>query len=192
MPVSPLLARKMSTARDGVMVSALTAEMIVETAIVTANWRKNCPVIPLMKQHGTKTELSARVIARIGPVISSIALIVAVRGVQAGGDQPLGVLEHDDGVINHDADGEHQAEEGEVVQAEAHGGHGGEGADERDGNVDHGEDHRPPVLEEDQDDETDQEDGVAEGLEDLADRLADERRGVVGDVVSRPRRGSAS
>ena len=61
------------------MVRALTAEMIVETAIVTANWRKNWPVIPPMKQHGTNTEQSASVMAMIGPVISSIALIVAVR-----------------------------------------------------------------------------------------------------------------
>ena len=70
---------KMITARDGVIVSALTAEMIVDTAIVTANCWKNCPVIPLRKQQGTNTELRANVIAMIGPVISSIALIVAVR-----------------------------------------------------------------------------------------------------------------
>ena len=61
------------------MVRALTAEMIVETAIVTANWRKNWPVIPPRKQHGTNTEESTSVMARIGPVISSMALIVAVR-----------------------------------------------------------------------------------------------------------------
>ena len=53
--------------------------MIVETAIVTANWRKNWPVIPPRKQHGMNTELSTSVIARTGPVISSMALIVAVR-----------------------------------------------------------------------------------------------------------------
>ena len=31
----------------GLSVSELNAEMIVETAIVTANCRKNCPVMPL-------------------------------------------------------------------------------------------------------------------------------------------------
>ena len=40
-PCSPSSVLKISTARDGVMVRALTAEMIVETAMVTANWRKN-------------------------------------------------------------------------------------------------------------------------------------------------------
>ena len=78
-PWLPSSVLKIITARDGVIVSALIAEMIVETAIVTANWRKNWPVIPPRKQQGMNTELSTRVIARIGPVISSIALIVAVR-----------------------------------------------------------------------------------------------------------------
>ena len=101
------------------MVRALMAEMIVETAIVTANWRKNWPVMPPRKQHGMNTELSTSVMARIGPVISSIALIVAVRESQPGGDQPLDVLQHDDGVVDHDADGQHQAEQRQVVEAES-------------------------------------------------------------------------
>ena len=61
------------------MVRALTAEMIVETEIVTANWRKNCPLTPPRKQQGMNTELSTKVMARTGPVISSMALRVAVR-----------------------------------------------------------------------------------------------------------------
>ena len=61
------------------MVSALIAEMIVDTAIVTANCRKNCPEMPPMKQQGMNTELRTSVMATIGPVISSIAWIVAVR-----------------------------------------------------------------------------------------------------------------
>ncbi len=78
-PWAPSSVLKIITARDGVIVKALIAEMIVETAIVTANCRKNSPVIPPRKQHGMNTELSTSVIASTGPVISSIALIVAVR-----------------------------------------------------------------------------------------------------------------
>ena len=111
---------KISTARDGVMVRALMAEMIVETAIVTANWRKNWPLTPPRKQHGMNTELSTSVMASTGPVISSMALMVAVRSVQAGGDQPLDVFQHHDGVVHDDADGQHQAEQRQVVQREAH------------------------------------------------------------------------
>ncbi len=69
----------MTTARDGVIVRALMAEMQVETAMVTANWRKNWPVMPPRKQTGTNTAQSTRVIARMGPVISSIARMVAAR-----------------------------------------------------------------------------------------------------------------
>jgi hypothetical protein len=70
---------KISTARDGVMVRALIAEITVEAAIVTANCRKNCPLTPPRKQHGTNTALSTSVMAMTGPVISSIALSVAAR-----------------------------------------------------------------------------------------------------------------
>src|SRR5580698_5723951 len=51
----------------GLSVSELKAEMMVETAIVTANCRKNWPVIPEMKAHGTKTALSTRPTAITGP-----------------------------------------------------------------------------------------------------------------------------
>ena len=61
------------------MVMALTAEMIIDAEIVTANCWKKRPVMPGMKAHGTNTAHSTSVIARIGPVISSIALIVADR-----------------------------------------------------------------------------------------------------------------
>ena len=66
-------------ARAGLRVRELKAENTVETEIVTANWRKNWPVMPGRKQTGTKTAHSTSVMARIGPVISSIALMVAVR-----------------------------------------------------------------------------------------------------------------
>ncbi len=56
------------------------AENTVETAIVTANWRKNCPVIPPMNAHGTNTAQSTRATAITGPVTSSIARRAASRG----------------------------------------------------------------------------------------------------------------
>ena len=42
-------------ARAGLRVSELNAEMIVEIAIVRANWRKNWPTIPVMNAQGTNT-----------------------------------------------------------------------------------------------------------------------------------------
>ena len=52
------------------------------------------------------------------------------------------------------------------------------------------DDRRPPVLQEHQHDDGDQDDRVAQRLEHLVDRLVDERRGVVDDGVVDARRGS--
>ena len=58
----------------------LKAEMIVDTAIVSANCRKKWPVMPLMNAHGTNTADSTRPTAITGPDTCSIARIVASRG----------------------------------------------------------------------------------------------------------------
>src|SRR6516162_9056789 len=54
-------------ASAGLSVSELNAEITVETAMVTANWRKNCPVMPLMNAHGTNTADSTSATAITGP-----------------------------------------------------------------------------------------------------------------------------
>src|SRR5579864_8020922 len=50
----------------GLSVSELKAEIIVLTAIVSANCRKNWPVIPEINAHGTNTALSTRPTAITG------------------------------------------------------------------------------------------------------------------------------
>ena len=64
----------------------------------------------------------------------------------------LDVLEHDDGVVDHDADGQHQPEQRQVVEREPQQAHDGEGADQGDADVDHRQEERLPVLQEQQDD----------------------------------------
>jgi hypothetical protein len=64
----------------GLRVSELKALMMVETAMVRANCRKNEPVMPLMKAQGTKTALRTSPTAMTGPETPSMALIVAARG----------------------------------------------------------------------------------------------------------------
>ena len=54
--------------------------MIVEEAIVRANWRKNCPVMPLMNAQGMNTALRTRPTAITGAESWLIALMVASRG----------------------------------------------------------------------------------------------------------------
>ena len=99
------------------------------------------------------TELSTSVIARIGPVISFIALMVASRTGRPLSSQRLDVLQHDDGVVHDDADGQHQPEQGQVIQAEPQQAHDGERPDQETPDVDHGQEQGFPVLQEQQDDE---------------------------------------
>ena len=68
----------------GLRLSALIAEISIETDTATANWRNSSPLIPGMNATGTKTDSSTRVIAMIGAVISDIALLVACLGVRCG------------------------------------------------------------------------------------------------------------
>ena len=103
----------------------------------------------------------------------------------------LDVLDHHDRVVDHDADRQHQAEQRDVVQAEAEGGHDRERADDGHRHGDQRDERRPPVLQEDQHDDADQHDRLQQRPHHVVDRLADEGRGVVGDVVVDARRGSA-
>ena len=84
--------------------------------MVTANWRKNCPEMPDRKADGTNTahkrqrdgdQRAAHFVHRsMGRLLRR----------HAGGDVALDVLDHDDRVIDDDADRQHQAEQRQVVQ----------------------------------------------------------------------------
>ena len=109
-----------------------------------------------------------------------------VRGVAGGGpgaQQTLHILHHHDGVIDHDADGQHQTEQGEVVQGKAEGRHDRAGADQGDRDGENRDDRRPPALQEHQDDEDHEADGDDQRLLHLVDGGADIFGGVVDDLV---------
>ena len=59
---SPAAVKQRRRARAGLSVSELNAEMTVETAIVRANCRKNCPVMPAMnaRRHEHRARAPAR------------------------------------------------------------------------------------------------------------------------------------
>ena len=59
---------------------------------------------------------------------------------------PEDVLEHDDGVVDHDAGGEREPEHGQVVEGEAGHPHGGEGRDDGARDRDGGHERRPELL----------------------------------------------
>ncbi len=87
-----------------------------------------------MKAIGTKTDSSTSVMAMIGAVICAIAFLVASAGGEVGFllHHALDVLDHDDGVVDHDADGQHHGQQrdgvGRIADAQQH----GEGADQAD------------------------------------------------------------
>ena len=99
---------------------------------------------------------------------------------------PPDVLDHDDGVVDHDGDGEHQAEQRDQVDGQAERGHQREGADQRDRDGDGRDQRAAPVLQEDEDGEEDQDAGFDQGLDDAVDGVVDEDRGVEQDRVVEP------
>ena len=79
------------------------------------------PVEPPKKTIGRNTADSTSAMATSAIWICSIDAIVASRGVSSGilVHQALDVLDDDDRVVDEQADGEHQAEQGQRVDREA-------------------------------------------------------------------------
>ena len=111
--------RSSSAQSAGESVSALIAEIITEIAIVSANCWYMRPVMPGTKATGMNTAESTSAIAMTGPDTSCIALMVASRGEQPVLDVVLDRLDHDDRVVDHEADREHEPEQRERVDREA-------------------------------------------------------------------------
>ncbi len=114
-----------------------------------------------------------------------------VRGLARGhplAQIALDVLDDHDGIVDHDADRKHQAEQREVVQREAEARHHEERADQRDRDGDDGDDRGAPGLQEQDDDDHHQHDRLEQRPDHLVDRLLDEPRRVVGDAIAQPRR----
>ena len=79
--LTPLAGPQSMAASAGLRVSELIVESTVDAAIVSANWRKNWPVIPEMNAQGMNTAESTRPTAITGAETSLIAWIVAALGV---------------------------------------------------------------------------------------------------------------
>jgi len=86
-------------------------------------------VTPVRKAIGTNTEHSTSAIATIGPETSFIAWCAASSDVRPFLDIALDVLDHDNRVVNDDADRQHEAEQGQCIDREAEHIQHGEGAD---------------------------------------------------------------
>ena len=98
-------------------------------------------------------------------------------------DVPLHVFEHDDGVVDHDADGKHKAEHGQGIDGEPKGIHARERPHDGHGHGEAGDQRGAPVLEEQEHHEEHQHHRLEQRLHHLLDGNLHEGRGIVGDAV---------
>src|SRR5207249_5529085 len=90
---------------------------------------------------------------------------------------------YDDGVINHDANRQDDAEKREIVDREPESFHRRERADQRNGDRNEGDDRGAPGLEKDQDNQNDQRDCLKERFLHYMDRFADRDWRIVNNRV---------
>ncbi len=123
--------------------------------------------MPGMKAVGTKTAERTSAMPMTGPETSSIALIRRIARRHAFLDVMLDGLHHDDGVIDHEADREHEAEKRERVDGEAEERKEREGADERNRHGAERDERRAPALQEKEDDQDHEHERLDERVHDL-------------------------
>ena len=93
----------------------------------------------------------------------------------------LDILDHDDRVIDEDADREHHAEQRQHVDRKAEQPQAQTGTGQRDRDHQRRDQRRAPVLQEQEHDEKDQHHRLDQRLDHFLDRNLDEGRGIVGD-----------
>ena len=86
--------------------------------MVTANSRNTRPTMPPINSTGMKTAISEKVIEMMVKPISRAPLSAASIGPHAVLDVADDVLQHDDGVIDHEADRQGQRQQRHVVDRE--------------------------------------------------------------------------
>ncbi len=101
------------------------------------------------------------------------------------------VLDHDDGGVDHRADGDGDAPEGHDVRGQPHRLHGNEGEQDRDGKKERGHQRRAEVEQEKQDDQRDDDQLLDQRVLERLDAGANQPRTVVGghDFDARRQRG---
>ncbi len=88
-----------------------------------------------------------------------------------------------DGVVDHNADGKHDAEERREIDGEAQRRHRRERADDGDRHRRRRHQDRAEILQEDENDDQDENAGLPQRLVDLRDRVLNEDRRVVGNCI---------
>src|SRR5260370_23058653 len=112
---------------------------------------------------------------------------------------PLNVLDHHDRIVDDDADGQYEPKQRQIVEREAERCQRGERTDQRDRDRNDRDDRGTPGLQEQHDDDYDKHYGFKDRVDDRFDRLRDELRRVVDNVLGytgrkglRPRRNDST
>ncbi|MCY1400589.1 hypothetical protein D9M71_156830 [compost metagenome] len=103
-------------------------------------------------------------------------------------DVPFDVLHHHDGVVHHDADGQHQAEQAQGIDGKAEQVQAGHGADDGHRHRQQRDDRGPPGLQEEEHHDHHQGDGLEQRLHHGVDARLHGAGGVVDDTVIQPGR----
>ena len=94
----------------------------------------------------------------------------------------LDVLDHDNGVVHHDADRQHDGEQGQQVDGKPEDVHQGQRPDQGQGHRHDRDEHRPDRAHEQEDDDHHDQQRLEERAHDLVERVVDVLRGVIGDL----------
>ena len=162
----------------------MKAEMAMEKAMVSANWRKRMPVVPGKNATGTKTATSTSEVAMTAPGDF-------FHGVGGGFGRAglaflqvaLDVFNDDDHVVDDQPRRQSDAKKRQRVDGKAEQLYESERPDERNRSGDEVNDRRPPVAEENEDHQDDQQDRRTHRKNHVADGFADGIGGVEGDLI---------
>ena len=161
---------------------------MIANAIVRPKLFMNRPTMPPMNATGTKIATSDSVVASTARPISLVPSIAAWNWlIVLLLDEAVDVLQHDDRVVDHDADRQRQRQHRQHVEREAHEPDQAERGDDRRRDGDGGDERRAQVRQEQQHDERRQNRPDDEVFLDVVDRRFDELRRVADDRARRSR-----
>ena len=152
--------------------------MTMVMVTVTANSRKSLPTMPPSINNGMNTATSDRLIETMVKPISDEPSRDSLECRLAALEVSLDVLDHDDSVIDYEANRDAQAHQREVVQTEAAGIHHGHRAYECERYGDARNGCRPGASKEYEDHGDDQHDGKKERSFHVCHRRSDRRRAI--------------
>ena len=98
------------------------------------------------------------------------------------------VFEHHDGVVDHDADGQHHAEQRQGIDRKTERVHAGKSAHQRNRHRQRRDQRRSPILQEEENHQENQGHGFEQGFDHLDDRNPDEFGGIERNGISHPGR----